>query len=61
MASAARGVTAMIEGPGRHPAGLAKRGLKGIALANLTTPDDLEAARALVREHAGLAPADEEA
>lgn len=57
-----RGVTAMIEvAPAGTLTGLAKRELKGIALANLNTPDDLEAARALVREHAGLAPSDQEA
>ena len=57
-----RGVTAMIEvAPAGTLTGLAKRDLKGIALANLNTPDDLDAARALVREHAGIAPtADQE-
>lgn len=49
-----RGITAMIEvAPAGTLTGLAKRELKGIALANLNTPDDLDAARALVREHAG--------
>ena len=57
-----RGVTGLLEvAPAGTLTGLAKRELKGIALANLNTPDDLEAARALVREHAGLAPADKEA
>ena len=57
-----RGVTGLLEvAPAGTLTGLAKRELKGIALANLNTPDDLEAARALLREHAGLAPADEEA
>ena len=46
------GVTAMIELP---PAGtligLAKRALKGIDLLALKTPDDLDAARALIKEH----------
>ena len=56
-----RGVTAMIEvAPAGTLTGLAKRELKGIALANLNTPDDLESARALVREHAGTVPADQE-
>jgi len=56
-----RGVTAMIEvAPAGTLTGLAKRELKGIALANLNTPDDLEAARALVREHAGSAAPDQE-
>ncbi|AXK45184.1 ACP S-malonyltransferase [Brachybacterium saurashtrense] len=49
-----RGVTAMLEvAPAGTLTGLAKRELKGISLANLNTPDDLEQARALVREHAG--------
>jgi [acyl-carrier-protein] S-malonyltransferase len=47
------GVTALIELP---PAGtltsLAKRALRGIQLVSLKTPDDLEAAVALVAEHA---------
>ncbi|WP_422114594.1 ACP S-malonyltransferase [Brachybacterium sp. UNK5269] len=56
-----RGVTALIEvAPAGTLTGLAKRELKGIALANLNTPDDLDAARALVREHAGTAPTDQE-
>ncbi|MDN5899805.1 MAG: ACP S-malonyltransferase [Brachybacterium sp.] len=53
-----RGVTAMIEvAPAGTLTGLAKRELKGIALANLNTPDDLDAARTLVREHAGTTAA----
>ncbi|MGP9536872.1 ACP S-malonyltransferase [Brachybacterium sp. AOP43-C2-M15] len=56
-----RGVTALVElAPAGTLTGLAKRELKGIALANVNTPDDLEAARTLVREHAGTAPADQE-
>lgn len=56
-----RGVTALVEvAPAGTLTGLAKRELKGIALANLNTPDDLEAARALVREHAGATPSDQE-
>ncbi|GAA4526991.1 ACP S-malonyltransferase [Brachybacterium paraconglomeratum] len=56
-----RGVTALIEvAPAGTLTGLAKRELKGIALANLNTPDDLESARALVREHAGTASTDQE-
>ena len=56
-----RGVTAMIElAPAGTLTGLAKRELKGIALANLNTPDDLDAARALVRDHAGTAAAEQE-
>ncbi|GAA1487668.1 ACP S-malonyltransferase [Brachybacterium sacelli] len=50
-----RGVTAMLEvAPAGTLVGLAKRDLKGIATATLNTPDDLEAAGALVREHAGV-------
>ncbi|WP_114854927.1 ACP S-malonyltransferase [Brachybacterium sp. YJGR34] len=57
----ARGVTALIEvAPAGTLTGLAKRDLKGIALANLNTPDDLDAARALMREHAGTSPTDQE-
>ncbi|MDN6328839.1 MAG: ACP S-malonyltransferase [Brachybacterium sp.] len=55
-----RGVTAMIEvAPAGTLTGLAKRELKGIALTNLHTPDDLDAARTLVREHAGATAAHE--
>lgn len=44
-----RGVTGMIEvAPAGTLTGLAKRELKGIDLVNLNTPDDLDAARALV-------------
>ena len=47
------GVTGILEVP---PAGtltgLAKRGLKGVATFALKTPDDLDAARAFVEEHA---------
>lgn len=48
------GVTAVLELP---PAGtltnLAKRALSGVATLAVKTPDDLEAARAMVAEHAG--------
>ncbi|MEE1617334.1 ACP S-malonyltransferase [Brachybacterium sp. J153] len=55
------GVTAMLEvAPAGTLVGLAKRDLKGMALATLNTPDDLETARALVREHAGTAAAQED-
>ncbi|WP_010534709.1 ACP S-malonyltransferase [Brachybacterium squillarum] len=48
-----RGVTAILEvAPAGTLVGLAKRELKGVATASLNTPDDLEAARALVSEHA---------
>lgn len=56
-----RGVTAMIEvAPAGTLTGLAKRELKGVATLNLNTPDDLEAARALIREHAGRTATDSE-
>ncbi|EWS82653.1 ACP S-malonyltransferase [Brachybacterium phenoliresistens] len=62
---AERGVTAILEvNPAGTLTGLAKRELKGTALANLSTPDDLEAARALVAEHAAAeasSASDEEA
>ncbi|WP_433450070.1 ACP S-malonyltransferase [Streptomyces sp. CA-142005] len=48
------GVTALIEVcPGGTLTGLAKRALPGVATLALKTPDDLEAARALITEHAG--------
>lgn len=47
-----RGVTAMIElNPAGTLTGLAKRDLKGVERANLNTPEDLDAAVALVRDH----------
>jgi [acyl-carrier-protein] S-malonyltransferase len=47
------GVTALIElPPAGTLTGLAKRGLRGIQLVALKTPDDLAAARALLAEHA---------
>jgi [acyl-carrier-protein] S-malonyltransferase len=53
------GVTGILEVP---PAGtltgLAKRGLKGVATFALKTPDDLDAARAFVAEHAAESAAD---
>ncbi|GAA1484937.1 ACP S-malonyltransferase [Brachybacterium fresconis] len=56
-----RGVTAMLElAPAGTLIGLAKRDLRGIATASLNTPDDLEAARELVREHAGAAPIEDQ-
>ncbi|MEV6989830.1 ACP S-malonyltransferase [Streptomyces sp. NPDC093228] len=46
------GVTAMIEVcPGGTLTGIAKRALPGVATLALKTPDDLDAARALVAEH----------
>jgi len=47
------GVTALIElPPAGTLTGLAKRALRGIRLVALKTPDDLDAARALLAEHA---------
>ncbi|MGW5675795.1 ACP S-malonyltransferase [Streptomyces sp. NPDC003860] len=49
-----RGVTALIEVcPAGTLTGLAKRALPGVKTLALKTPDDLEAARALIAEHAG--------
>ncbi|MGW1914261.1 ACP S-malonyltransferase [Streptomyces sp. NPDC002076] len=48
------GVTALIEVcPGGTLTGLAKRALPGVTTLALKTPDDLDAARALISEHAG--------
>lgn len=48
------GATALIEVcPGGTLTGLAKRALRGVATLALKTPDDLDAARALLAEHAG--------
>lgn len=45
-------VTGILEvAPAGTLTGLAKRELKGVALMNLNTPDDLEAAQAFVAEH----------
>jgi [acyl-carrier-protein] S-malonyltransferase len=47
------GVTALIELPPAGPlTGLAKRALPGVQLVALKTPDDLDAARVLLAEHA---------
>ncbi|PWH05589.1 ACP S-malonyltransferase [Brachybacterium endophyticum] len=49
-----RGVTGILEvNPAGTLTGLAKRELKGVALQNLNSPEDLEAARAFVAEHDG--------
>ncbi|MDX2523982.1 ACP S-malonyltransferase [Streptomyces europaeiscabiei] len=46
------GVTALVEMcPGGTLTGLAKRALPGVAAVALKTPDDLDAARALIAEH----------
>lgn len=48
------GATALVEVcPGGTLTGLAKRALPGVATLALKTPDDLDAARALLAEHAG--------
>ncbi|MCX4786560.1 MULTISPECIES: ACP S-malonyltransferase [unclassified Streptomyces] len=48
------GVTALIEAcPGGTLTGLAKRAMPGVQTLALKTPDDLDAARALISEHAG--------
>lgn len=50
------GVTALLElPPAGTLVGLAKRGMPGVATRALKSPDDLEAARSLVTEHAGPA------
>lgn len=50
---AALGVTGLIElPPSGTLVGLAKRGLKGVQTLALKTPDDLEAARTMIEEHA---------
>ncbi|MFF8829394.1 ACP S-malonyltransferase [Streptomyces sp. NPDC015131] len=47
------GATALVEVcPGGTLTGLAKRALKGVKTVALKTPDDLDAARALIAEHA---------
>lgn len=52
----ALGATTMIEVcPGGTLAGLAKRGLPGVRTLALKSPDDLDAARALITEHAAAA------
>ncbi|MEV6398377.1 ACP S-malonyltransferase [Streptomyces sp. NPDC051907] len=52
----AQGVTALIEVcPGGTLTGLAKRALPGVQTLALKTPDDLDAARTLVAEHAAQA------
>lgn len=48
------GATALVEVcPGGTLTGLAKRALPGVPTLALKTPDDLDAARALIAEHAG--------
>lgn len=51
-----RGVTGLIElAPAGTLTGLAKRALKGVELLALKTPDDLEAAHRMIREHGSAA------
>jgi [acyl-carrier-protein] S-malonyltransferase len=51
------GVTGLIEiPPAGALAGLAKRGMPGVEVVALKTPDDLAAARALVEEHGVASP-----
>ncbi len=53
------GVTGLIElAPAGTLTGLAKRALKGVELLALKTPDDLEAARRMIREHGTPAETD---
>lgn len=48
------GVTGLIElCPAGTLVGLAKRGMRGVASVAVKTPDDLDKARGLIREHAG--------
>ncbi|GAB3211989.1 ACP S-malonyltransferase [Marinactinospora thermotolerans] len=55
------GVTALIElPPAGTLVGLAKRALRGVELLAVKTPDDLDRARELVKEHAGSPSADPE-
>ncbi|MDO8731868.1 MAG: ACP S-malonyltransferase [Actinomycetota bacterium] len=50
------GVTGVLElAPGGTLAGLAKRAMPGVATVALKSPDDLQAARTLIAEHAGRA------
>ena len=58
---ASHGVTALIElPPAGTLTGLARRGLPGVTVAAMKTPDDLDAARKLVAERAGDAPGSEQ-
>ncbi|MBT1003685.1 ACP S-malonyltransferase [Paenarthrobacter sp. DKR-5] len=58
---AAMGVTGLLElSPAGTLAGLAKRGLPGVATVAVKTPADLDAARAFVAEHAGTPAQHEE-
>lgn len=53
------GVTGLIElCPAGTLVGLAKRGMRGVPSVAVKTPDDLDAARGLIREHAGTPDSD---
>ena len=55
------GVTALIELlPGGTLTGLAKRALPGVELLAIKSPDQLDAARALLAAHAGQNPTKKE-
>jgi [acyl-carrier-protein] S-malonyltransferase len=55
------GVTALIElPPAGTLVGLAKRSLRGVERLAVKTPDDLDAARELIKEHAGSTAVDSE-
>src|SRR5699024_9233809 len=55
------GVSALIElPPAGTLTGLAKRALRGVELLAIKSPDDLERARSLVKEHAVVFPSDTE-
>ena len=57
----ALGVTGLLElAPGGVLTGLARRTLPGVATVALKTPDDLDAARSLIREHAGASAGQED-
>ena len=48
------GVTALLElSPGGTLVGLAKRAMPGVATVALKSPDDLDAAQALIAQHSG--------
>ena len=50
------GVTGLLElSPGGTLVGLAKRAMPGVAAVAVKTPEDLDAARALIAEHVGKA------
>jgi [acyl-carrier-protein] S-malonyltransferase len=54
------GVTGFIElAPAGTLAGLAKRALPGVEILAVKSPDDLEAAERMIRDHAGTTPASE--